>query len=96
MSISPESDGGAAQLSTSAAQRGDASVQFSVSFMPLGRGFARVGGLRVLLVEDRDVLEEEDAEAAEDDATLHAIGSVSDREARVLREWDVVGEVWVT
>lgn len=53
------------------------------------KGLANVGGLRVLLIGDREVEETN----SQDDLIL--ISHVN-AEAKVLREWDVVGEVWIT
>ncbi|KAI0340658.1 DUF974-domain-containing protein [Trametopsis cervina] len=62
------------------------SQEFSLEFLPVRCGFATVGGLRVLVVEDRVV----DAEQSEEEGRARRPA-----EARVLREWDVIGEVWV-
>ena len=61
------------------------SQDFELEFLPLNSGFATVGGLRVLIVEDRIVEGDE---------------AVSDRpiwlsEVRTLQEWEVVAEIWV-
>lgn len=66
--------------------RAIASQDFELEFLPLKSGFATVGGLRVLLVEDRLVDIEEDASEARSNRFS---------EARTLQEWDVVAEVWV-
>lgn len=63
------------------------SQDFELSYLPLRTGFAAFGGLRVLLVEDRIV--DEDEESVNDGATQ------DHPQLRVLKEWDVVGEVWV-
>ncbi|EIW60622.1 DUF974-domain-containing protein [Trametes versicolor FP-101664 SS1] len=63
------------------------SQEFELSYMPLKTGFAAVGGLRVLLVEDRL--------ADEEDATEGIILGQYATEPRTLKEWDVVSEVWV-
>ncbi|KAH9946330.1 DUF974-domain-containing protein [Epithele typhae] len=63
-----------------------ASQAFELDYLPLKSGFLSVGGLRVLLVEDR-LVEEEDTEGA----GLPQLAA----EPRVLKEWDVVAEVWV-
>lgn len=60
------------------------SQDFELEYLPLRSGFLTIGGLRVLLVEDKVVDESED-----DDA------SRTRREVRVLKELDVIGEVWV-
>jgi trafficking protein particle complex subunit 13 len=61
------------------------SQDFRLEFLPLKAGFATVGGLRVLLVEDRLV----DVEGGEMDQYRKPV------EARTLKEWDVIAEVWV-
>ena len=58
---------------------------FELEFVPRKAGFATVGGLRVLVVEDRVV--EGEGPQSERPAWLP--------EARTLKEWDVVAEVWV-
>lgn len=61
------------------------SQEFSLEFLPVRAGFGTVGGLRVLLVEDRLV----EAEGGEEQRARRPA------EARTLKEWDVVAEVWV-
>ncbi|KAI0085449.1 hypothetical protein BDY19DRAFT_896735 [Irpex rosettiformis] len=61
------------------------SQEFSLEFLPVRAGFATVGGVRVLLVEDRLV----DTEGGEEQRPRRPL------EARTLKEWDVVAEVWV-
>ena len=63
------------------------SQDFELSYLPMRTGFAAFGGLRVLLVEDRIV--DEGEESVGDGATQ------DHPQLRVLKEWDVVGEVWV-
>jgi trafficking protein particle complex subunit 13 len=54
---------------------------FELSYVPVQKGFTTIGGLRVLLVGDK---------------AGHGEGTEGGhREARILRDWDVVGEVWV-
>ena len=62
------------------------SQDFELEFVPRKAGFATVGGLRVVVVEDR-VIEGEEAQGPERLVWLP--------EARTLKEWDVVAEVWV-
>ncbi|KAI0637237.1 DUF974-domain-containing protein [Trametes polyzona] len=64
-----------------------AAQEFELSYMPLRTGFAAVGGLRVLLVEDRL--------ADEEDANEGVILGQYATEPRTLKEWEVVSEVWV-
>jgi trafficking protein particle complex subunit 13 len=66
--------------------------EFTLSYLPLCNGFSTVGGLRVLLVEDR--IGNEDG-VGPDEATETGQGARRQTEARILEEWGVVGEVWV-
>ncbi|KAF8184975.1 hypothetical protein K438DRAFT_1064877 [Mycena galopus ATCC 62051] len=52
---------------------------FELHYMPVTKGFNTVGGLRVILLEDK-YLEEDDKLRAE---------------PKILKEWDVVAEIWV-
>ncbi len=61
-----------------------ASQEFELSYLPLKSGFMRIGGLRVFLVEDRLV---------DDDEAADAPGLPI--EPRILKEWEVIAEVWV-
>ncbi|KAI0048223.1 DUF974-domain-containing protein [Auriscalpium vulgare] len=60
--------------------------EFELEYKPTRTGYLKVGGLRVILVEDRLIDEGESTDAP----TRPALAS------RTLREWDVVGEIWVT
>lgn len=60
------------------------SQEFELEYLLLRSGFLTVGGLRVLLVEDRVVDDSEEDESAR-----------VRREVRTLKELDIVGEVWV-
>lgn len=64
-----------------------ASQDFELEYIPRKAGFATVGGLRVLVVEDRT--------AERDEGTIAGEKPVWLPEARTLREWDVVAELWV-
>ncbi|KAG6812766.1 hypothetical protein H0H92_000681 [Tricholoma furcatifolium] len=59
---------------------------FELTFIPTQKGFATVGGLRVLLINDRLL---DTTEAANDDCS-----SLS--QARILKEWEVISEIWVS
>lgn len=59
---------------------------FTLTYIPTQKGFATVGGLRVLLVDDRFV----------DEGKTHNETYRSTAPARVLKEWDVISEVWVS
>ena len=52
--------------------------------MPRKSGFLTIGGLRVLIIEDRLVEEEDSVD-----------GAPLPSEPRILKEWVVIGEVWV-
>lgn len=57
---------------------------FELEYTPLRTGFVPVGGLRVLLVEDRvQGADEVYPERRSSNAPV------------VLKEWDVIGEIWV-
>ena len=64
-----------------------ASQEFELSYMPRKSGFLTVGGLRLLIVEDRLVNEDDGADAA-----LPAMPVMG---PRIIKEWSVIGEVWV-
>jgi hypothetical protein len=70
----------------------EATQDFELSYLPLVKGFSTVGGLRVILVEDR--LEEDDTG---EDRRPSGTGQNDRRqvEAHILKEWDVIGEIWV-
>ncbi|QRW04315.1 hypothetical protein RhiLY_03314 [Ceratobasidium sp. AG-Ba] len=66
--------------------RGEGWSEFDLKFVPLGAGgggMKRIGGLRVLVIEDRE-LRGDDQGAGEEDA----------KGGSVVKEWDVIGEVW--
>jgi len=67
--------------------------QFKLSYLPLRKGFLTIGGLRVLLVDDRGVNSDEGLEDSVHDGKEEMR---KHSEVRILKEWDVVGEVWVT
>ena len=64
-----------------------ASQELELSYVPRKSGFLTIGGLRVLIIEDRLV--------DEDDSSDGPVPGMPVMEPRVLKEWDVVGEVWV-
>ncbi|VDC06697.1 unnamed protein product [Peniophora sp. CBMAI 1063] len=59
-------------------------AEFEMSWMPVRRGLVQVGGVRVLVVEDVT------------DGKEGREGKEGGGGPRVVREWDVVGEVWVS
>ncbi|KAI0273843.1 hypothetical protein BC834DRAFT_816742 [Gloeopeniophorella convolvens] len=64
--------------------RAEAFWEFEFEYVPVQTGFVRVGGLRVVLLEDQL----EGVGATEEFGEQHA-------GVRTLREWDVIGEIWV-
>jgi hypothetical protein len=60
---------------------------FELHYMPVSKGFSTVGGLRVILLEDKYL---EDSSDAQDDKSPFR------PEAKILKEWDIVAEVWVS
>ncbi|KIM32333.1 hypothetical protein M408DRAFT_20647 [Serendipita vermifera MAFF 305830] len=81
-----------------------ASQAFVLNFLPIKKGHANVGGIRVLLLTDEEV-DETTSESATpttgDDRTQVQIVEApwrtnhDPRPAKVLHEWPVVAEVWV-
>ncbi|KAI0797742.1 hypothetical protein C8Q75DRAFT_844974 [Abortiporus biennis] len=63
-----------------------ASQDFELQYLPLKSGFASIGGLRILLVEDRMELS--------DELSVREAG-VRRQEPRTLKELEVIAEVWV-
>jgi hypothetical protein len=63
--------------------------EFELSYLPLRKGFLTLGGLRVILAEDRMVAVNDDA-----NEDSHQVSQPT-LEPRVLDEWEVVAEVWV-
>jgi trafficking protein particle complex subunit 13 len=64
-----------------------ASQDFELEFILGKAGYATVGGLRILVVEDRTVEGEDQVSSNDRPIWLP--------EARTLKEWDVIAEVWV-
>lgn len=62
--------------------RSESVIDFKLSFVPMRPGFARVGGLRVLLLEDR----------LDYGTEFGSFSPLSD--VRILKEWDVIAEIW--
>ncbi|KAF8906051.1 hypothetical protein CPB84DRAFT_1745251 [Gymnopilus junonius] len=67
--------------------RGQAVQEFDLSFIALRKGFSAIGGIRILLVDDQLV------DSLNDEAETKA---KSERRAHILKEYDVVGEIWVS
>ncbi|KAJ7197246.1 hypothetical protein GGX14DRAFT_471992 [Mycena pura] len=59
---------------------------FELQYMPIGKGFSTVGGLRVLLLEDTYLHELSDA---------HNGRPPLRSEPKTLKQWDVVAEIWL-
>ncbi|KAJ7632257.1 hypothetical protein FB45DRAFT_498346 [Roridomyces roridus] len=59
---------------------------FELSYMPLRKGFNTVGGLRAILLEDKYL----DDSGSDDDKPLFR------PDAKILKEWEIVAEVWVS
>jgi hypothetical protein len=55
---------------------------FELTFLPLEKGFVRMTGLRVLMIEDKTT------ESGDE-------GMADGKEVRTLRDWDSIGEIWV-
>src|SRR6266702_3755241 len=72
-----------AESNSSATKKEERFWEFELAYAPLKPGFVPVGGLRVLLLEDRV---DGGAEAYLDKRTGVPV---------TLREWDVIGEIWV-
>jgi len=77
-----EEDDGNATVRVEAAQ------EFDLSYVPLMEGFSSVGGLRIILVGDQLVDEDQTASSEAD-------GVRGRMEVRILKEWDVIAEIWV-
>lgn len=73
--------------------RAEATREFTLSYVPLQKGFAKIGGLRILVSVDMEV-EIDGAEDGIDTGDLKYASEILS-EARILKEWDVIGEVWV-
>lgn len=66
--------------------RAQTSTNLSLDYVALREGFASVGGLRALLVEDREIpTDVKEVEEHKEDRI----------ESKVIKEWDLVAEVWV-
>ena len=66
--------------------------EFEVTYVPLRKGFAVFGGIRALLVEDK-FMGTSNVQGTEEATMLK--GEEEEKRIQMLREWDVVGEVWV-
>ncbi|KZP05758.1 DUF974-domain-containing protein [Athelia psychrophila] len=82
-----------------AAARAEGGQDFALSYVPLTHGFSTIGGLRVIVVDDQIV---DDLEGGTTPVDGHGGGFFGSGievrrplEASVLREWEIVGEIWV-
>ena len=73
-------DGNASTIRVEAVQ------EFGLFYIPLVKGFSGVGGLRIILVGDQ-LVEEDQASSNQADSRR--------MEVRILKEWDVIAEIWV-
>jgi hypothetical protein len=71
----------------------EAVAHFELSFLPLQTGLLMLGGLRVLLVEDK-MVDENETQVDADEGNEERVNPR--KEAQTLREWDILGEIWVT
>jgi len=69
------------QTTEDMAPKVEATQDFELTYIPLQKGFVTIGGLRILLVEDK--VDRGDTEVDRQ------------KNVRILREWDVVAELWV-
>jgi hypothetical protein len=60
----------------------EAVQDFELTFLPLEKGFVRMTGLRVFMIEDKTM------ESGDE-------GTADGKGVRTLREWDSIGEIWV-
>lgn len=73
------------------ADQATAVQEFQLSYLPLQKGYTTVGGLRVLLIDDRFIGVGESLDDASQNERRR--GPIL---ARILKEWDIVSEVWVS
>lgn len=92
--VSAEEEGAEGDVEAISAE---AAQEFDLSYIPLVKGFSTVGGLRVILVEDR--LEDEYVTASNigDERPPSASQNAARQQAgvQILKEWDVIGEIWI-
>ncbi|GBE82445.1 Trafficking protein particle complex subunit 13 [Sparassis crispa] len=92
MSTDSEADSETNHTGGSASTKVVASQDFELTYLPLKSGFLKVGGLRILLVEDRMI----DEDVIGVDASADGGPRRFNMEPRTLKEWDVVAEIWVS
>ena len=64
------------------------SHQFELEYLPLRSGFLTIGGIRIILVDDKLVDES-------DDSVIETGKPKGPENIRTVKEYDVVGELWV-
>ncbi|KAG8991394.1 hypothetical protein FRB90_001362 [Tulasnella sp. 427] len=84
-SPNPSDEGTSISREAESGPRAQSSTTFSLEYVALREGFCPIGGLRVLLVEDREVGVEEETNK---DGDGHRI------EPKIIKEWDSIGEIW--
>ncbi|KAH9483834.1 putative trafficking protein particle complex subunit 13-like protein [Psilocybe cubensis] len=75
-----------AQIQGDDLAKGHVVQNFELPFVGLRKGFSNIGGIRILLVEDQIVDDEDDV--GKSNSKL--------KRAQTLKEYDVIGEVWVS
>lgn len=78
--------------------RAQGAQDFSLSYIPITAGFSTLGGLRIILVDDQLADEGELTPSETQGGGLFGAGVSEVRrptDVQVLREWDVIGEIWV-
>jgi len=82
------------------AVRAEAAQEFDLSYVPLVKGFSKIGGLRVILIEDKlthenQTLSNEAVGGPFNGGQNRMSGARRSTEVRILKEWSVMGEIWV-
>ncbi|KAF7983071.1 hypothetical protein HWV62_23979 [Athelia sp. TMB] len=77
--------------------KAEGAQDFTLAYVPIAPGFSTIGGLRVIVVDDQlmDDSEEGEATPVEGHSFFGTGAEVRPAEASILREWDVIGEIWV-
>lgn len=65
--------------------------EFDLSYLPTQTGYAAIGGLRILLLQDKNI--DQDEQWDDDTSTYNY---KKDGQARVLDELEVIAEIWVS
>jgi len=73
---------------------GEGKVEFKSSYLPIGKGMAKLGGLRIMLLGWKDMIsgsaEEDSIEKFQEEKGVEWL-----RQPIVLREWETLAEMWV-